>query len=91
MKTVSVREFQRTVGECVDTAQGERVVVTRHGKPALLLVGVEGKDWETLYWETNAPLWKTLATRRNEKTISLAEMRRRLGSHPRTKKRHRRA
>jgi prevent-host-death family protein len=78
MKTVSVRELQKKIGECVDAAQHDRVVVTRHGKPALLLVGVEGKDWETLYWETQEALWKTIAERREEETITLAEMRRRL-------------
>lgn len=78
MKTVSVRELQKKVGECVDAAQHDRVVVTRHGKPALLLVGVEGKDWETLFWETNEELWRDLAARREQKTISMAEMKRRL-------------
>ena len=87
MKTVSVRELQKTIGACVDAAQSGRVVVTRHGKPALLLVGVEGRDWETLYWATNAALWRTIAARRKEKGISLDEMRRRL----RGTKRRRRA
>ncbi len=78
MKTVSVRELQKKIGECVDAAQHDRLVVTRHGKPALLLVGVEGKDWETLFWETDEELWRTMAARRKEKTITLGEMRRRL-------------
>jgi prevent-host-death family protein len=78
MKTVSVRDMQKRIGECVDAAQHGRIVVTRHGKPALLLVGVEGKDWETLFWETDERLWRTIAARRKEKTITLAEMRRRL-------------
>jgi prevent-host-death family protein len=78
MKTVSVRDLQKKIGECVDAAQQGRVVVTRHGKPALLLVGVEGKDWETLFWETNEELWREIAARREDKTITLAEMRRRL-------------
>ena len=87
MKTVSVRELQKKIGECVDAAQNDRVVVTRHGKPALLLVGVEGKDWETLFWETDEQIWQTLAERRQEKTITLAEMRRRLKSRAARKRR----
>ncbi len=78
MKTVSVRDLQKKIGECVDAAQEGRIVVTRHGKPALLLVGVEGKDWETLFWETDEQLWRDIATRREQKTITMAEMRRRL-------------
>jgi prevent-host-death family protein len=78
MKTVSVRDMQKKIGECVDAAQHGRIVVTRHGKPALLLVGVEGKDWETLFWETNEQLWLDLVARREQKTITMAEMRRRL-------------
>jgi len=87
MKTVSVRELQKKIGECVDAAQHDRVVVTRHGKPALLLVGVEGKDWETLLWETDEELWRDLSERRGEKTITLAEMRRRLQGSGTAKKR----
>ena len=34
MKTVTVRDLQKKVKECVDDAQQDRVVVTRHGKPA---------------------------------------------------------
>ncbi len=90
MKTISVRDLQKKIGECVDAAQQERVVVTRHGKPALLLVGVEGKDWETLFWETDEELWRELAERRGEKTITLAEMRRRLQGAGTAKKRRRR-
>jgi prevent-host-death family protein len=79
MKTLSVRELQQSVKDTVDASQKDHVVVTRHGKPVAILVGVEGKDWETVYWETNRPLWRTIKKRRGEETISLAEMQRRLG------------
>jgi prevent-host-death family protein len=78
MKTVSVRNLQKSVRECVDASQKERVVVTRHGKPAAVLVGVEGKDWETVVLETSPSFWELIEARRNEPTISLTEMRRRL-------------
>ena len=44
MKMVTARELQKKIKQCVDAAQAERVVVTRHGKPAAVLVGVEGSD-----------------------------------------------
>jgi len=43
VKTVNVRDLQKKVKECVDMSQQERVVITRRGKPAAILFGVEGK------------------------------------------------
>lgn len=37
MKTISVRDLQKKIRESVQAAQKDRVVVTRHGKPAALL------------------------------------------------------
>ena len=48
VKTVSVRGLQKRPRQCVDDAQADCVVVTRHGRPAAVLVGVEGSDWETV-------------------------------------------
>ncbi|MGH9779189.1 MAG: type II toxin-antitoxin system Phd/YefM family antitoxin [Candidatus Acidiferrales bacterium] len=80
MKTVSVRDLQKSVRECVDAAQSERVVVTRRGKPAAVLIGVEGKDWETVVLETSPAFWKLMEERRKQPTIPLAKVRRRLDS-----------
>ncbi len=78
MKTISIRELQRRIRECVDEAQSDRVVITRRGKPAAVLVGVEGADWETLVVETNATFWRLIARRRKQPTVTLAAMRKRL-------------
>lgn len=88
MKTISVRDLQKKVRECVEAAQKDRVVITRRGKPAAVLVGVEGADWETVVLETNADFWRLIAKRRKERTISLAEMRRRLSRPLSTRKSH---
>ena len=48
MTTVSVRDLQKRVKECVDDAQKDRVVIARRGKPAGVLVGVEGQDWDAV-------------------------------------------
>jgi prevent-host-death family protein len=45
IKTVNARDLQKRINECVDISQQDKVVITRHGKPAAVLVGVEGKDW----------------------------------------------
>ena len=52
--------------------------ITRRGKPAALLVGVEGKDWETIIPETDPTFWKLIQQRRKEPTISLKELKARL-------------
>ena len=78
MKTVSVRDLQKRVKACIDEAQDDRVVITRRGKPAALLLGVEGKDWETVILETDPTFWKLIQQRRKEPTISFKELKARL-------------
>ncbi len=78
MRSVAVRDLQRKVKECVDLAQRGRVVITRRGKPAAVLVGVEGKDWEQVTLETSAAFWKLVEARRQQPTIPLGEMKARL-------------
>ncbi|MBI3609210.1 MAG: type II toxin-antitoxin system Phd/YefM family antitoxin [Nitrospirae bacterium] len=78
MKTVTIRDLQKKLKESVDAAQSDRVVITRQGKPAAVLVGVEGADWETVVLETNAAFWRLIEKRRRQPTVSLTEMRKRL-------------
>ncbi len=78
MKTVTVRDLQKSIKKVVDSAQDDRVVVTRRGQPAAVLVGVEGRDWETVVLETSSELWKLIEDRRAEPTISRAELAHRL-------------
>jgi prevent-host-death family protein len=80
MKTIAVRDLQKKLRKCVELAQKERVVVTRHGRPAVLLVGVEGQDWEDVVLQTSSTFWKMIEQRRREKTIPLAEARSRLAA-----------
>ncbi|MBI3781191.1 MAG: type II toxin-antitoxin system Phd/YefM family antitoxin [candidate division NC10 bacterium] len=78
MKTVPVRDLQKKLKQCIKEAQEGRVVITRRGRPAALLVGVEGKDWETLILETDPTFWKLIQERRKEPTISFKELKARL-------------
>jgi prevent-host-death family protein len=80
MKTVTVRDLQKSVKKAVDSAQDDRVVVTRHGQPAAVLVGVEGQDWETVVLETSSELWTLLEERRGEATVSREELERALAT-----------
>lgn len=79
MKTIPVRDLQKKIKECVDQAQQDRVVITRHGKPAAVLVGVEGEEWEDVVLQTDPAFWKLIRARRKQPTLSLDELKKRLG------------
>jgi prevent-host-death family protein len=74
VKTITVRELQESIKEAVDSAQEDRVIVTRRGEPAAVLVGVEGKDWETVVLETSSTFWDLIEKRRRESTLSTEEL-----------------
>ena len=79
MKTVSVRDLQKRIRSVMETAQSDQVVITRNGQPIAVVVGIEGSDWETVAVETSKSFWKEIAKRRSQSTISLSEIRKRLG------------
>jgi len=79
VKTVSVRDLQKTLRKRVDESQKERVIVTRRGHPAAVLIGVEGMDWEQVLLQTDDSFWRLLQRRRKEKASPLATVKRRLG------------
>jgi prevent-host-death family protein len=78
MKAVNARDLQKKIKECVDMSQRDQVVITRRGKPAAVMVGVEGKDWEEVVIQTSASFWKLIEERRKEPTMSTKELRTRL-------------
>jgi prevent-host-death family protein len=78
MKTVNARDLQKKVKECVDLAQTDRVIITRRGKPAAVMVGVEGKDWDDVALQASSKFWKLIEERRQEPTMSMRELRTRL-------------
>ena len=86
MKTVTVRDLQKRVRECVDIAQDDRVVITRHGRPAAVLVGIEGEEWEDVVLQTSASFWRLIEKRRQEPTISIEQMKAKFAK-PRRKRR----
>jgi hypothetical protein len=42
------------------------------------MVGVEGKDWEEVALQSASTFWKLIEERRNEPTMSMKELRKRL-------------
>ncbi len=48
MQSKSVRELQQQIRETILSSQTDDVVITRHGKPMALLIGVAGLDWDVV-------------------------------------------
>jgi prevent-host-death family protein len=78
MKTITVRDLQKKIKPCLDEAQIDRLVITRRGKPAAVLIGVEGEDWETVILETDPTFWRMVQARRKQPTIPIEELKARL-------------
>jgi prevent-host-death family protein len=54
LEPVNARDLQKRIKECVDISQQDKVVITRRGKPAAILVGVEGRDWTDVALQTSS-------------------------------------
>ena len=89
MRQVGIREARADLPKLVKRAQQETHVLTYHGRPAALLVGVEGYDYEDLVRMLDPEFWRMLAARRasNRPTLTLAELDERLARAPRAKRR----
>lgn len=81
MKTVTLEKAD--LSSCVKQAQGGRVVVLRNRKPVALIVGVEGLDREQLELGSSDRFWRLIEERRKQKTITRAELEKRLKRTPR--------
>ena len=63
---------------CISQAQRERVVIMRRGRPAALIVGVQGMDPEQVDLGSSDKFWKLIAKRRKQKGISRAKLEKKL-------------
>ena len=80
MKIVALGKAKNEFSTYVEEAQHERVLVTRHGRPAALIIGVAGETIEDLITRSDPEFWRMIEARRKAaKAISADEMRRRLG------------
>jgi prevent-host-death family protein len=80
MKVIAIREAKQTLSGCVEDAQHDHVLITQHGKPAVLLIGVRGHDMEDVMLMRNPRFWELIQARRRETTsYSLDEVREHFG------------
>jgi len=90
MKVVALREAKQQLSGCVVRAQRERVLITKQGRPAALMIGVEGHDLEDVLLMQNPRFWKMIEARRAEPTLSLEEVRGHLEEPAKAKRRRQR-
>lgn len=69
MKSVPLREVKQQLSEYVATAQKERILITKHGRPAALIWGVEGSDVEDVLYMTDPSFWSLIRKRRLQKAM----------------------
>ena len=86
MKSISLAEARADIEAVLDSAQKERVLVTRAGKPSAVIVGIESYDEEDLALARAPEFWRMIEQRRQGRFISLTQLKARLKA--REQKRH---
>jgi prevent-host-death family protein len=80
MKLIGLKEAKTNLSACVEESQSERILITRRGKPAALVIGVEGHDLEQVLLAGDVGFWKTLQERRQrDATLTSNDVRRSFG------------
>lgn len=76
MKLVAMHEAKAKLSEYIAASQKDRVLITNHGRPAAIVIGVEGEELEDLMTRANPKFWEMIEEARKQPTISLAEAKR---------------
>lgn len=90
MKRIPIKDLERDVEAVINSAQSERIVISRGGKPCALLIGIENYDAEDMRLANSEDFWRMIHQRRTRGgSIPLAEVEARLNerSTPPSKKR----
>ena len=76
VKIVNIQDAD--LRDCVKEAQRDGAVITRNGKPIVVLVGVKGMDLEQVELSYSDKFWKLMKKARGQKTITRQELDKRL-------------
>ena len=80
MKLIGLKEAKTNLSSFVDQSQRERILITRRGKPAAVVIGVEGQDLEQVLLGGDAEFWKMIQQRRQSAaTLTSDDIRRSFG------------
>lgn len=79
MRRISATDLGANVDDVLDSAQNERIVISRQGRPCAVLVGIEDYDDEDLQLCSSEEFWQMIRERRSTgKSVPLAEVEARL-------------
>ena len=82
MRVAPLAEVKTQLSAYIARAQQERLLITRHGRPVALVIGVEGESLEDLLTSGDPELWRMIAARRGSgRKVSARTARRQLGVH----------
>jgi prevent-host-death family protein len=83
MKLIGLKEAKTNLSSFVDQSQRERILITRRGRPAAVVIGVEGQDLEQVLLGGDAEFWKMIQERRQSAaTLNSDDIRRSFGIQP---------
>jgi len=75
MKNIASKDLKENLDAVLNSAQAERIVISRHGKPCAVLVGIEDYDAEDLQLASSQDFWQMIHSRRTHgKSIPLSEV-----------------
>ena len=60
MKLVALHEAKAKLSEYVAQSQRDRVLITSHGKPVAIVIGVEGESLEDLLTRADPRFWEMI-------------------------------
>jgi prevent-host-death family protein len=89
MKTVGLREARDALSDCVDASQRDSVLIMRHGKPAAVIVGVEGEELDEVLIQFSPAAKRLLEHRRAQPRTSLAGFKTELAADRKPRRRSR--
>src|SRR5438874_9473682 len=75
MKTIPAG---KNIEGVLGSAQKERIMLTRDGKPSAILIGIESLDDEDLELAQSEDFWRLIEERRRGRSISLSQLKSRL-------------
>jgi prevent-host-death family protein len=64
MKLIGLRAAKQDLSSTVKTSQREGIVITNHGKPTAVLLGVDGYNMEDVMRMASPAFWKMIQERR---------------------------
>ena len=73
MKLVAMHEAKAKLSEYVAQSQKDRVLITSHGKPVAIVIGVEGEDLEDLLTRSDRKFWEMIDRVREQPTVPVGE------------------